>query len=44
MVVQSYHDSRVTCKERIITVCGKGGWRRAQAAQVLRDMGFERTW
>jgi MFS family permease len=31
-------------KERIITVCAKGGGRSAQAAQVLRDMGFSRTW
>jgi MFS family permease len=31
-------------KERIITVCAKGGGRSAQAAQVLRDMGFGRTW
>lgn len=30
-------------KERIITVCAKGGGRSAQAAQVLRDMGFGRT-
>jgi MFS family permease len=32
-------------KERIITVCAKGGGRSAQAAQVLRDSGFRRaTW
>jgi MFS family permease len=31
-------------KERIITVCAKGGGRSAQAVQVLRDMGFGRTW
>lgn len=31
-------------KERIITVCAEGGGRSAQAAQVLRDMGFGRTW
>ncbi|MCB0766814.1 MAG: MFS transporter [Flavobacteriales bacterium] len=31
-------------KERIITVCAKGGGRSAQAAQVLRDVGFSRTW
>jgi len=31
-------------KERIITVCATGGGRSAQAAQVLRDMGFGRTW
>jgi MFS family permease len=31
-------------KERIITVCAKGGGRSAQAAQVLRDLGFGRTW
>ncbi|HPF91380.1 MAG TPA: MFS transporter [Flavobacteriales bacterium] len=31
-------------RERIITVCAKGGGRSAQAAQVLRDMGFGRTW
>lgn len=31
-------------KERIITVCAKGGGRSAQAAQVLRDRGFGRTW
>ena len=30
-------------KERIITVCAKGGGRSAQAAQVLRDRGFGRT-
>lgn len=30
--------------ERIITVCAKGGGRSAQAAQVLRDMGFGTTW
>ena len=31
-------------KERIITICAEGGGRSAQAAQVLRDMGFGRTW
>ncbi|HMQ77875.1 MAG TPA: rhodanese-like domain-containing protein, partial [Flavobacteriales bacterium] len=31
-------------KERIITVCAKGGGRSAQAAQLLRDLGFGRTW
>jgi rhodanese-related sulfurtransferase len=31
-------------RERIITVCAKGGGRSAQAAQVLRDIGFGRTW
>jgi len=31
-------------KERIVTVCAKGGGRSAQAAQVLRDLGFGRTW
>ncbi|MBK9275944.1 MAG: MFS transporter [Flavobacteriales bacterium] len=31
-------------RERIITVCATGGGRSAQAAQVLRDMGFGRTW
>jgi len=31
-------------KERIVTVCAKGGGRSAQAAQMLRDMGFGRTW
>jgi MFS family permease len=31
-------------KERIITVCAKGGGRSAQAARILRDMGFGRTW
>lgn len=31
-------------KERIVTVCAKGGGRSAQAAQVLRDMGFGKTW
>lgn len=31
-------------KERIITVCAKGGGRSAQAAQVLRDMGLGKTW
>jgi len=31
-------------RERIVTVCAKGGGRSAQAAQVLRDMGFGRTW
>jgi rhodanese-related sulfurtransferase len=31
-------------KERIITVCAKGGGRSEQAAQVLQDMGFGRTW
>jgi len=31
-------------RECIITVCAKGGGRSAQAAQVLRDMGFGRTW
>jgi MFS family permease len=31
-------------REHIITVCAKGGGRSAQAAQVLRDMGFGRTW
>lgn len=31
-------------RERIITVCAKGGGRSAQAAQMLRDMGFGRTW
>ncbi len=31
-------------KQRIVTVCAKGGGRSAQAAQTLRDMGFGRTW
>jgi MFS family permease len=31
-------------QERIITVCANGGGRSAQAAQVLRDMGYRRTW
>lgn len=31
-------------KDRIITVCAKGGGRSAQAAQVLRDRGFGRVW
>ncbi|MBL7955184.1 MAG: MFS transporter [Flavobacteriales bacterium] len=31
-------------RQRIVTVCAKGGGRSAQAAQVLRDMGFGRTW
>ncbi len=31
-------------RERIITVCAKGGGRSAQAAQILRDLGFGRTW
>lgn len=30
--------------QRIVTVCAKGGGRSAQAAQVLRDLGFGRTW
>jgi rhodanese-related sulfurtransferase len=41
-LLQHAHDwSR---RERIVTVCAKGGGRSAQAAQVLRDMGFGRTW
>jgi MFS family permease len=31
-------------KQRIVTVCAKGGGRSAQAAQALRDLGFGRTW
>jgi len=31
-------------KERIITVCAKGGGRSAPAAQNLRGLGFGRTW
>ncbi len=31
-------------RDRIVTVCGKGGGRSAQAAQLLRDKGFGRTW
>jgi rhodanese-related sulfurtransferase len=31
-------------RQRIITVCAKGGGRSAQAAQLLRDTGFGRTW
>lgn len=31
-------------KQRIVTVCARGGGRSAQAAQTLRDMGFGRTW
>ncbi len=31
-------------RERIITVCAKGGGRSAQAAQLLRDVGFGKTW
>jgi len=31
-------------KERIVTVCAKGGGRSAQAAKLLRDLGFGRTW
>jgi MFS family permease len=31
-------------KQRIVTVCAKGGGRSAQAAQNLRDLGFGRTW
>jgi MFS family permease len=31
-------------KQRIITVCAKGGGRSALAAQQLRDVGFGRTW
>lgn len=31
-------------KQRIVTVCAKGGGRSAQAAQYLRDLGFGRTW
>ena len=31
-------------RQRIITVCAKGGGRSAQAAQTLRDLGFGRTW
>lgn len=31
-------------RQRIVTVCAKGGGRSAHAAQVLRDMGFGRTW
>lgn len=30
--------------QRIVTVCAKGGGRSAQAAQVLRDIGFGHTW
>jgi MFS family permease len=31
-------------REHIVTVCAKGGGRSAQAAQLLRDMGFKHTW
>ena len=31
-------------KQRIVTVCARGGGRSAQAAQSLRDMGFGQTW
>ena len=31
-------------KQRIVTVCARGGGRSAQAAQTLRDMGFGQTW
>lgn len=31
-------------KQRIVTVCAKGGGRSAQAARVLRDIGFRQTW
>jgi MFS family permease len=31
-------------RQRIVTVCAKGGGRSAQAAQLLRDAGFARTW
>ncbi len=31
-------------RQRIVTVCAKGGGRSAQAAQALRDLGFGRTW
>ncbi len=31
-------------RQRIITVCAKGGGRSAQAAQLLRDTGFGNTW
>ncbi|MBL0043804.1 MAG: MFS transporter [Flavobacteriales bacterium] len=31
-------------RQRIITVCAKGGGRSAQAAQLLRDTGFGKTW
>jgi rhodanese-related sulfurtransferase len=31
-------------RQRIVTVCAKGGGRSAQAAQLLRDVGFGRTW
>ena len=31
-------------RQRIVTVCAKGGGRSAQAAQSLRDLGFGKTW
>jgi len=31
-------------RQPIVTVCAKGGGRSAQAAQLLRDLGFGRTW
>ncbi len=31
-------------RQRIVTVCAKGGGRSAQAAQLLCDVGFGRTW
>ena len=31
-------------RQRIVTVCAKGGGRSAQAAQLLRDVGFGKTW
>lgn len=31
-------------RQWIVTVCAKGGGRSAQAAQLLRDVGFGKTW
>lgn len=41
LLEQAHNWSR---RQRIVTVCAKGGGRSAQAAQVLRDIGFGRTW
>ncbi len=30
--------------EEIITVCGKGGGRSLEGAQLLKELGFKATW
>jgi rhodanese-related sulfurtransferase len=35
---------RLDKQQRIITICGKGGGRSSEAAQLLQSMGFRAYW